>query len=205
MRIKTYVVIAAAGLVVTLASLASLGWFSKSDWSTFYPDLIVGIVGAGLIGAAIAIVQHEASASADRRAEQTAAYLQLLAAITDIREFGPESERIGILARTGTSMIVFAETVEKDYPSVPAWFEAERQLMLYNCDRVLELSSTLKNGASEESMLRAREPILKWTKDFSGNVRLWRNNKLTDIDAADQSARIEKLLQARGAWRLPNA
>lgn len=201
MRIRTYAIVAAATTLLVAGFFGVLGWLADSAWSTFYPDLIVGIVGAGFISTVIALVQQRASVSADRRAEQTSAYLQLLAAITDIRGFRPDRDEDGLLARTTTSMIVFTETVDQEYPSVPAWFEAERQLMLYYCD--LGMKRWLEKGerATAEEQMKALEPIFKWTKEFSGNVRLWRRNKLTDRDAADQAARIEKHLRAKNAWQ----
>lgn len=201
MRIRTYAIVAAATTVVVSGFFATLGWLADSDWSTFFPDLVVGIAGAGFISTVIALVQRRASASADRRAEQTAAYLQLLAAITDVREFRPHKDAAGLLARTGTSMIVFAETVDEDYPSITAWLEAERQLLLHYVGLAMERWPAKGEQASIEEQFRALEPVFKWTREFSGNVRLWRRNMLTDQDAAGQAARIETMLRAKNAWQ----
>ena len=155
MHIRTYAIVAAGTAVVVSGIFAGLGWLADSDWSTFFPDLVIGIAGAGFISTVIALVQQRASASADRRAEQTAAYLQLLAAITDVREFRPNRDEAGLLARTGTSMIVFAETVGQDYPSVLPWFEAERQLLLYYCGAAMEGWPATGEQAPLEDQFRA--------------------------------------------------
>ncbi|NYJ20102.1 hypothetical protein [Glaciibacter psychrotolerans] len=185
------------------AAFAALGWLTGSDWSTFFRDLVVGIAGARFISTVIALVQQRASASADRRAERTAAYLQLLTAITDIREFRPNNDATGLLARTGTSMIVFAETVDGDFPSVLPWFEAEPQLLLYYCGAAMERWDAISEEATVDEQFKALEPVFKWTKEFSRNVRLWRRNKLSDHEAADQAARIEQMLRPKNAWQEP--
>lgn len=203
MSIKTYAIVAAGATVVVSGGFAALGWAAGSDWSTFFPDLLVGIAGAGFISTVIALVQQRASAYADQRDEQTAAYLQLLAAITDVREFRPNKDEAGLLARTGTSMIVFAETVDQDFPSVLPWFEAERQLLLYYCGLAMERWEAIGEQATVDDQFRALEPVFKWTRDFSSNVRLWRRKKLSDQDAADQAARIEQVLRSKNAWQEP--
>lgn len=198
---RLYAIVAAAITVAVAAILAALGWLAKSDWSTFFPDLVVGFAGAGFISTVIALVQLRATEAADRRAEQTAAYLELLNALSGVREFRPNKDEAGLLARTTTSMILFAETVDHDYPSIPAWFEAERQLLLHYCGLALEGWPAEGEQASFEDQMKALEPVLKWTKEFSSNVRLWRRNKLSDRDASEQAANIEKLLRTRNAWR----
>lgn len=177
-----------------------VGLFVGSDWSTFLPDLVVGLVGAGLISGVIALVQQRASAHADRRAEQTAAYLDLLDGVTEFRSFRPDQEANGVLSRLTTKMIVFAEIIESDFPSVPSWFEAERRLMLHYVDASMKRWPAGGSEAPIDEQFRALEPVLKWTKDFSSNVRLWRTGRLTDSEAAAQAASIEEQLRGIGAW-----
>lgn len=97
-------------------------------------------------------------------------------------------------------MIVFAEHVDRDYPSLPLWFEAERRQMLYNVDLAMKRWPVNQTTATSDSEFRALEPVLKWTKDFSSNVRLWRAGKLTDSMALGQAKQIERLLKDRHAW-----
>jgi hypothetical protein len=201
MRIRTYAIVAAGTAAVVSGIFAILGWLTDSDWSTFFPDLVVGIAGAGFISTVIAFVQQRASESADRRAEQTAAYLQLLDAITAVRGFRPGKDEDGLIARTTTSMIVFSETLDEDYPSVPAWFEAERQLLLYYANVAMMRWAALAAPVVDDARFKALEPVFQWTKEFSGNVRLWRRGKLSDHDAANQAVRIEEMLRAKHAWQ----
>lgn len=201
MRIRTYAIIAAVTAVVVSGIFAGIGWLVDSSWSTFFPDLVVGIAGAGFISTVIALVQQRASASADRRAEQTAAYLQLLAAITEVRGFRPDKDEDGLIARTTTSMIVFSETVDEDYPSLPAWFEAERQLLLYYVGLAMNRWAAVAAPVTSDAQFKALEPVFQWTKEFSGNVRLWRHGKLSNQDAAGQAASIEEQLRAKDAWQ----
>jgi hypothetical protein len=193
--------VAAGTAAVVSGIFAILGWLTDSDWSTFFPDLVVGIAGAGFISTVIALVQQRASASADRRAEQTSAYIQLLDAITEVRGFRPDKDEDGLIARTSTSMIVFSETVDEDYPSIPAWFEAERQLLLYYVRVAMNRWKAVPAPATADAQFRALEPVFQWTKEFSGNVRLWRRGKLTDQDAANQAVSIEEQLRAKDAWQ----
>jgi hypothetical protein len=201
MRIRTYAIVAAGTATVVSGIFAFLGWITDSDWSTFFPDLVVGIAGAGFISTVIAFVQQRASASADRRAEQTAAYLQLLAAITEVRGFRPDIDQDALIARTTTSMLVFSETVDEEYPSIFDWFHAEQLLLLYNVGLAKNRWASVTWPVKADAQSEALEPVFTWTKDFSSNVRLWRNNKLNDKDAADQAARIEDFLRAKNAWQ----
>ncbi|TFB67210.1 hypothetical protein E3N86_00095 [Cryobacterium sp. Hz7] len=201
MRIRTYAIVAAGTAALVSGIFAILGWHTDSDWSTFFPDLVVGIAGAGFISTVIALVQQRATTSADRRAEQTAAYIQLLDAITEVRGFRPDKDEDGLIARTSTSMIVFSETVDEDYPSIPAWFEAERQLLLYYVRVALNRWAAVPAPVTADAQFRALEPVFQWTKEFSGNIRLWRRGKLTDQDAAGQAVSIEEQLRAKDAWQ----
>lgn len=200
MRLRTYAVAAGATATGVSTALAAAGVLARSDWSAFLPDLVVGIAGAGFISAVIAAVQQHATAVADRRADQTAAYLALLTRVTEVRAFRPDQDGTGILSQLTTSMIVFAEVADQEYPSLPAWFEAERRLILHYF--ALTMSRWPKDPARSpaDAQFKALEPIMKWTKEFSSNVRLWRRGNLSDSDAAEQARSIEAQLRAIGAW-----
>lgn len=200
MRSKTLAIIAAIVTILAAVALAVAGFVLGSDWSTFIPDLVVGLVGAGLISGVIALVQQRATAHADRRAQQTAAYLELMDAVTEFRNFRPDQDADGVLSRLTTKMILFSELIETDFPSVPSWFEAERRLMLHYVHASMARWPTAGSKAPIEDQLRALEPVFKWTKDFSSNVRLWRSGRLTDSNAVEQAGSIEEQLRAQGAW-----
>lgn len=203
MRMKGYAIVATGVAVAVSGLLAWLGVSVGSDWSTFLPDLVVGIAGAGFISTVLLLVQQRAARLSDKRTEQTAAYLQLLERITDARAFRPDKDGTELLGRLTTSMIVFSEVVDEEYPALPAWFEAERQRVIYSFDQVLQRSQSFDLRTTDEERLRAVEPVFVWSQNFSGNVRLWRKGKLTNEDAASQAAAIEKVLRKEGAWREP--
>lgn len=54
-RRRLLLVVSSAALVLT--ALVLLGVWLEADWSTFIPDLIIGVVGAAVIGMVLLMIQ----------------------------------------------------------------------------------------------------------------------------------------------------
>lgn len=68
-----------------LAPLVLLGVNLGSDWATFIPDLIIGVVCAAVIGLVLMVVQQSFDRRRSHAADVTTAYNQLLDALTPLR------------------------------------------------------------------------------------------------------------------------
>ena len=188
------------GTVAVLLGLVALGVEFGSDWSTFIPDIIIGVVGAAIIGVLISTSDRRMQEQRERLSDQRIAYNALLDALSDLRSFSMYAERASDkLPVLVTRMIQLAETVDSQVFAV--WLEAERQLCLSATMKVTELSAPLDPESTVDEHIAAVKPLMEWIGEFANNIRYWQLGKLTEPEMAEQAKRIETLLRARNQWR----
>ncbi|MCS5732717.1 hypothetical protein [Herbiconiux daphne] len=200
-RIPLSVVFVACAFLLSLTILAFVGIRTSSDWSTFVPDLITGVVGAGAIASLIAWVQHSSDVRRARSDRVTAAYERLLEAIAELRktDLSPSNE-ISALNTLGTRMIQFTEVVSTRDDELSGWLEAERQLGLFYAQQGTN-SLQAAGQVSVDTHLDLIAPYLRWTAELGNNVRFWRTGKLSAAEMSEQAKKIESKLRRENAWR----
>jgi len=127
-------------LLVAIGSLALLGYLIGSDWSTFIPDLIIGVVGATAIGLALFALQE--SSERRRAAEErvSVAYGSLLDALNSLLTMDLRDGEAALMGTVANKMLHVYEAVVPEDLVLGRWLEAERQLCLYRamqCHRTL--------------------------------------------------------------------
>jgi hypothetical protein len=198
---RKIVVLVVFGFVLLVAILSIIGVVMSSNWDTFVPDLINGVIGAGAIAAVIAWLQHLTEVRRSHAEKVTAAYENLMDAVTPLRQLdmrvAGEAKHFSVL---NTRMIQLVECVGQDEESMAEWFEAERQLGLnraLTCFEALDAAGAV----TPDEHLKILDPFMRWTAEFGNNVRFWRTGRLTAAEMSSQAAAIEKELRAVGAWR----
>lgn len=182
----------AALIVVALLTQA------PGTWTTFWPDLIIGLIGAGAIAALVAWVQFRSDVRRAHADQVTRAYENLLDALTPLKhiDFGRylDSPQLGMVA---TRMINLAELVDDREPSLPRWFEAERQLMLYWALEVAELIDDSMDYAQRSELAT---PFYRWSTEFTSRVRWWRSGRMTREQMIHTASTVEVGLKKAGKW-----
>jgi hypothetical protein len=186
---------------VVIAVLALIGVAVGSEWATFIPDLIIGVIGASAIGLVLFALSESASRHRESAADVSRAYLALLDALTPLRVLNFKHGDAGLLGVANTRMLQLWEAVVPDDMPLGRWFEAERQLGLYRAQQALVAQASLSDQTDAEAILAATAPFHRWVAEFSGNVRLWRVGKVTSRDMEAQAAAVEGLLRKAGTWR----
>lgn len=172
-----------------------------SNWETFIPDLITGVVGAGAISATIAWAQYASDIRRARNDRITFAYERLFESASALRSVEFPKTNIGtVMADLGTRMIQLTEVVVPRRTELEKWFEAERQLGIYYIRTSME-ALDVAGPVSEERKYEIVSPYLKWTSEFGHNLRGWRNGTISLADMRDQANRIESILRGQNAWR----
>lgn len=201
-----WVVIAIVGLAVVVAGLA---WFGTTNpntqWASFVPDLIVGIVTAALVGAVLAWVQHHSDERRRQEDRISAAYANVLEATALLRamRFDIASDA-SLMNRWSTRLIQLTDVVDHEYPDLPMWFEAERQLGLDYAWRAGNETGTLVSSGQPydaDDVLQAGYSFFAWATDFGDRVRYWRTGKLRATEMRKHTMKIEGALRERGVWR----
>jgi hypothetical protein len=183
---------------------------TKSHWDTFYPDLIVAVAGAGSIGAIIAWVQHVSDSRRAERDRASAVYEGLVDHMSalihlDLRK---ENAVLGV-NELHRDMRRLAEAVDRQYPKLPNWFEAERQLGMFHLRKAsdsLEILMEERSAEGEDPTLTSADnaealtAYLRWLAEFTNNVRFWRTGSLSAKAMVKQTSTIETSLRARDEW-----
>jgi hypothetical protein len=187
--------------VVVIAVLALIGVAVGSEWATFVPDLIIGVIGASAIGLVLFALSESATRHRESAADVSRAYLALLDALTPLRVLDFKHGDAGLLGVANTRMLQLWEAVVPDDMPLGHWFEAERQMGLYRAQQALVAQAALPEDAGADAILTATAPFHQWVAEFSGNVRLWRVGKVTNHDMETQAAAVEGILRKAGTWR----
>ncbi len=185
-------------LVLVSAVLVGVGAALKSDWGSFVPDVLIGIVGASIIAIA---VYHASEKAATRRilaADISAAYNRLLDDLTPLRGFDFRRNDLALFSTVVTRMIQLADA--KDDDDMRVWFEAERQRALHKVGLVMKAVDALPQGATAQQVFDANRPFNEWVAEFSQNVRFWRVNNGRLKDMLPHAALIEKELRGKNLW-----
>jgi hypothetical protein len=173
---------------------------APGTWATFWPDLIIGLIGAGAIAALIAWVQYQSDVRRARADQITRAYENLLDVLTPLKhiDFGHyvDSPQLGMVA---TRMINLVELVDDKEPDFPRWFEAERQLMLSKALAASELITPTMDYAQRSE---AAEPFYQWGTEFTSRVRWWRSGRMTTAQMVDTANTVETALRKAGRWAI---
>jgi hypothetical protein len=170
-----------------------------SDWGTFVPDLIIGVVGAAAIGGILFLAERRSESVRGRAEKVSATYDLLLEALSDLREVNSSQIDMKSFRRVWTRALQLYELVDDD--QMGAWLEAERQLSLYWMKKTMDLVDALPAKPDAEDVFDAFSPYLKWSSEFGSNIRYWRTGKMTHAEMAEQSSEIQKLLTPSGQWR----
>lgn len=189
--------LSAAAIVL---SLVGLGITFRATWDSFIPDILIGVVGAGVIAAAVFLASERAADRRIRAADVASAYNRLMDALTPLRTLDPHNpDEVENFSNAATRMMQLADAADDDRMRV--WFEAERQLALHRLLQTSALVSALSDEASSDERLAARAPFLEWVAEFGGNVRHWRVNGGSLNEMLPHAAKIEERLRGVGAWR----
>jgi hypothetical protein len=189
--------------VLALGTLSILGATLGSNFDTFIPDLIIGVVGAGLIAFIVAVAQERSESSRGKADRTTAAYENLYSAIAPLRIADFEGDGPGEeLSTVITRMITFVDVVDDGH--LEEWLEAERQLGLIRGSRADEETRRLKaqdGGATRDALFEARAPFNQWAALLGDNLRYWRTGKMTPDEMRGQIERIRALVEQLGPPR----
>ncbi len=193
-------------LAVVVTALVVVGIRIKSNWDSFVPDIIVGVIGAGSIAALIAWIQWSVERRRSRDEEVTSAYRALLDATSELRGIDWEARHgAGTRVRFFSSrMLTLSELMDSKEPWLALWFDAQRQLMLFHAGKVAEamkviLGDDIDHGVDD--VLEAQAPLDKWTAEFTHNLRFWRTGKASRAQMERDTKKIEAGLREQGAWR----
>lgn len=187
-------------LVLALAGLALLGVRLGSDWSTFVPDLIIGIVGASGIGLALFALQESAERRRGAASDVSRAYGRLLDALTVLRTLDFTRDAASSISVAATRMLQLYEAVAPDDEALGNWLEANRQFGLYRALTVHNAIALLSTK-SPDAVFEASAPFHRWVAEFGGNIRLWRIGKVSTREMIADGAAMEGVLREAGAWR----
>jgi hypothetical protein len=201
-----WALLGSATLIIVVGVLALLGVKIRgTDWSTFLPDLIVGFITAAVVGAILAAAQHHFESRRRYDEQVSAAYDRLLESVATLRQVRFNEAIDPLLLNTvSTRLIQLAELADREWPVMPIWFEAERQLALHQAVKAAQATEALVKAGNQytaDNLLSAGEPFYRWTADFGDNIRYWRTGKLTSAEMKEQSEQIEALLRKAGSWR----
>lgn len=189
--------------LVVVGGLVYIGVAVDAGWSTFVPDLIIGVVGATAIGLVLMALQQSSDRRRSHAADVNAAYNRLLDALTPLRTLDLEQGDASQLSEMRTRMLQLYETAHEgdSRTAFGAWLNAEGQLCLFQALASLEALKNVKNRSDVEAVLGAAAPFHQWVAEFTHNIRFWRTGRLDDGTLRHQTSLIEGKLRAAGVWR----
>lgn len=192
--------------VLILAVLVWLGMRLGSDWSTFIPDLIIGVVGAAVIGLVLMVVQQVSDRRRAHAADVSAAYNQLLDALTPLRTLDVAVGDASQVSMMRTRLLQLFETVDvKDHRTAfGEWLNAEGQLCLFRVNQALARLRKVTDRTDIDAILEASSPFHRWVAEFSHNIRFWRTGKMSEATMREQAKAIESILRKEEVWREDN-
>lgn len=195
--------LATIGAIVIISGLVSVGKITDSQWNTFIPDLIVGVISAAVIGLVLFGMQHTSDNQRIREAEISACYSRLLDALTPLRIFNPMTDDAVTVSVVRTRMLQLYEAVDVDGSSLvfANWMEAEGQLCLHRAIESMNAVEALPNRNDRQAVFEANAPFGQWVAEFSNNIRFWRSGKMTQEQMVEQATIIENGLRDAGVWR----
>lgn len=209
-RVTKSVIFVVCLSVVVLVSLVLAGVLLHSNWDTFIPDVIVGVVGAGAIAGLISFVTWTAQVRHERDAEISVAYDALIEAVGGLRGanlLSPRGQAAGdAIRRMNMRMVVLSELLDEQTPEIAVWFEAERQRCLHQALEAAKAVDALQKDDllhDANDILDASRPLYEWTAEFINNVRFWRTGKLSTAQIKGEAEAIESRLREVGAWHEP--
>jgi hypothetical protein len=189
-------------VAISIMILAVIGARIGASWSTFVPDLIVGVATAGGIASLVALIQSRSDARRTREEKITSAYENLLDAVAEVQLMNLRQGSAAHLSKVGIRMLNLAELVDSETPEIVDWFEAERQMMAYKVvTSATAVEKVFVTGGDALEQELAAAPFRQWTAEFVFNVRAWRNSRVTGAEMGRQAALIEKGLREKGFWR----
>ncbi|WP_457101760.1 hypothetical protein [Microbacterium sp. P5_E9] len=189
--------------LIVLGALVAVGVAVKSQWSTFIPDLIIGVVGAAVIGLVLFGLQQSTDRRRAHGADLTAAYNRLLDALTPLRTLDVGTGDASLVSEMRTRMLQLYETVDEagDQATFGEWINAEGQLCLFQAVRSLEALRGVSDRSDAEAVLAASAPFHQWVAEFTHNLRFWRTGSLDRRTMQTQAEAIESKLRSKGAWQ----
>lgn len=189
--------------LLVLGGLVMIGVIAKSDWSTFVPDLIIGVVGAAVIGLVLMALQQSTDRRRSHAADVNAAYNRLLGALTPLRTLDVATGDATHVSEMRTRMLQLYETVDDadDRATFGKWINAEGQLCLFQALSSLEALRAVSDRSNAEEVLKASSPFHEWVTEFTHNLRYWRTGRLEESVMRTQAEAIESKLRSKGVWR----
>lgn len=197
----TLTVICTTALVLIL--LVFIGINLGSDWATFVPDLIIGVVGAAVIGLVLMAIQQSTERRRSRAADVTAAYNRLLDALTPLRTLDVATGDPTHVSVMRTRLLQLFETVDEgdSRTTFGEWINSEGQMCLFRALRALEALRALPDRSDGDAILDASAPFHQWVGEFSHNIRFWRTGKMDAATMRKQAQAIESMLRTEKFWR----
>ncbi|MGN7970204.1 hypothetical protein [Microbacterium sp. 22296] len=189
--------------LLILGALVYIGVTVKSEWSTFVPDLIIGVVGAAVIGLVLMALQQSTDRRRSHAADVNAAYNRLLDALTPLRTLDVATGDATQVSEMRTRMLQLYETVDEadDQATFGKWINAEGQLCLFQALSSLEALRAVSDRSNAEAVLKASAPFHQWVAEFTHNLRFWRTGRLEESVMRTQAELIEVKLREEGVWR----
>ncbi len=189
-----------AALVLTV--LVLLGVWLDADWSTFIPDLIIGVVGAAVIGLVLLMVQFSTEQRRSHAADVTAAYNRLLDSLTPLRTLELATGDASHVSVMRTRLVQLFEAVDEgeERRAFGEWLNAEGQLCLHRATKSLDALRVLEDRSNARSILDANAPFHRWVAEFSHNIRFWRTGNMDEATMREQAEAIETALRGEGVW-----
>lgn len=189
--------------LLVLVGLVMIGINVQSDWATFVPDLIIGVVGAAVIGLVLMALQQSTGRRQSHAADVNAAYNRLLDALTPLRTLDVATGDPSQVSEVRTRMLQLYETVDEadGQATFGKWINAEGQLCLFQALRSLKALRAVSDRSDPEEVLKASAPFHEWVAEFTHNLRFWRTGRLEESVMRTQAEAIESKLRSRGVWR----
>lgn len=182
------------------------GW-ARDDWyqsevglvDVRVPDLIIGVVGAAVIGLVLMALQQSNDRRRSHAADVNAAYNRLLDALTPLRTLDVASGGPSQVSEMRTRMLQLYETVDEadDQATFGKWINAEGQLCLFQALRSLEELRAVSDRSNAEEVLKASAPFHEWVAEFTHNLRFWRTGRLEESVMRSQAERLSRSCGAR--------
>ena len=199
-RHRLVLIVCSAALGLT--ALVLLGVWLEADGSTFIPDLIIGVVGAAVIGLVLLMVQFSTEQRRSHAADVTSAYNRLLDALTPLRtlELATGDPLHVSVMRTRLMQLIDAVGEDEGSSAFGEWLNAEGQLCLHRVTMSFDALRTIEDRSDAHAILSAGAPFHQWVTEFSHNIRFWHAGNMDEATMREHAEVIETLLRGEGVW-----
>lgn len=186
-------------VLAVLGSLIFAGVQLGSNWDTFVPDMIIGLVGAGIISGVIAFGQNRAEQQRGIADRVTAAYDGVIDALSPLRTTQRiDSETFDQLGKVHSLLVRLAENSNDNL--VFEWFEAERQFSIQCIAEATRRLDQLPSPAPRGAEFKARSIFNGWASAFAENLRYWRAGLMVRAEMVQHTSEVLTTVHPGLAW-----